>query len=176
MSSLYANSNQYSWIALSLATQGDASELIVSRKIKTLVLVNSILILESLSHNKRNQDSDTQFILVLITITVICWRTRKGQEFDLGVLYPPHCLIIIYSSFIPGQSLGQENPLEKETVTQLQDPCLENSMDRGARWATYSSWSHKELDVTEQLTHGDVDGRHHINKSIFETESILPTL
>ena len=27
--------------------------------------------------------------------------------------------------------------------------CLESPMDRGASWATYSPWSHEELDVTE---------------------------
>ena len=32
------------------------------------------------------------------------------------------------------QSLGQEDPLEKETATQYS--CLENPMDRGAWWAT----------------------------------------
>ena len=26
---------------------------------------------------------------------------------------------------------------------------LENPMDRGARWATYSPWGRKELDMTE---------------------------
>ena len=31
--------------------------------------------------------------------------------------------------------LGQEDPLKKEMATQLQNSCLENSMDRGARWA-----------------------------------------
>ena len=33
------------------------------------------------------------------------------------------------------QSLGQEDPLEKEMATH-QYSCLENSMDRGAWWAT----------------------------------------
>ena len=32
-----------------------------------------------------------------------------------------------------------------------QYPCLENSMDRRARWAN-SPWDHKELDMTEWLT------------------------
>ena len=32
-------------------------------------------------------------------------------------------------------SLGWEDPLEKE-MTILQYPCLEDSVDRGARWAT----------------------------------------
>ena len=31
----------------------------------------------------------------------------------------------------------------------LQYHCLENSMDRGARWAIYSLWGHKESDKTE---------------------------
>ena len=32
--------------------------------------------------------------------------------------------------------LGQEDPLEKETVTQFKYSCLENSMDRGTWQAT----------------------------------------
>ena len=31
--------------------------------------------------------------------------------------------------------MGQNDPLKKEMATQLQNSCLENSMDRGARWA-----------------------------------------
>ena len=34
------------------------------------------------------------------------------------------------------QSLGQEDPLEKGNGSPLQYPCLENSMDEGAWWAT----------------------------------------
>ena len=34
----------------------------------------------------------------------------------------------------------------------LQYSCLENSVDRGTWWATYSPWGRKELDMTEQLT------------------------
>ena len=33
----------------------------------------------------------------------------------------------------------------------LQNSCLENPMGRGAWWAT-NPWSHRELDMTEQLT------------------------
>ena len=33
-------------------------------------------------------------------------------------------------------SLGQEDPLEKEMATHSSYSCLENSMDRGAWWAT----------------------------------------
>ena len=31
----------------------------------------------------------------------------------------------------------------------IQCSCLEDSMDRGAWWATYSSWDHKESDRTK---------------------------
>ena len=34
------------------------------------------------------------------------------------------------------QSLGWEDPLEKEMANPLQYSCLENSLDRGAWWAT----------------------------------------
>jgi len=34
------------------------------------------------------------------------------------------------------QSLGQEDPLEKEMASLLQYSCLGNLMDRGAWWAT----------------------------------------
>ena len=34
------------------------------------------------------------------------------------------------------QSLGREDPLGKEWLPILQYSCLENSMDRGAWWAT----------------------------------------
>ena len=34
------------------------------------------------------------------------------------------------------QSLGQEDPLEKEMATHFQSSCLENSMDGGTWWAT----------------------------------------
>ena len=35
----------------------------------------------------------------------------------------------------------------------LQCPCLENSMGRGACLVGYNSWGHKELDMTDKLTH-----------------------
>ena len=45
------------------------------------------------------------------------------------------------------QSLGLEDPLEKEMAT-LQYSCLENAMDsRGAQWATAHEVA--ELDMTE---------------------------
>ena len=46
------------------------------------------------------------------------------------------------------QSLGWEDPLEKEMATQLQYSCLENPVDRGAWQATVSPQGHKESDTT----------------------------
>ena len=59
------------------------------------------------------------------------------------------------------QSLGQEDPLEKEMATHssilgegngnpLQYSCQENPMDRGDWEGGYSPWGHEELDMTEQ--------------------------
>ena len=42
-----------------------------------------------------------------------------------------------------GRSPGEGNGYS------LQYSCLEKPMDRGARRATYSSWSGRELDMTE---------------------------
>ena len=36
-------------------------------------------------------------------------------------------------------------------ANQLQYPCLENPMNGGTWWATYSPWGCEELDTTEQL-------------------------
>ena len=47
------------------------------------------------------------------------------------------------------QSLGQEDPLEKEMGNPLQYSCLRNSMDWGAWRATHSTWGSKELDASE---------------------------
>ena len=48
------------------------------------------------------------------------------------------------------QSLGWENPLEKEMATWLLHySCLENPMHRGTWWATVHRVA--ELDVTERL-------------------------
>ena len=38
-------------------------------------------------------------------------------------------------------------------VNPLQYSCLENPMDRGAWWATYSPWGGKESDMTEVTYH-----------------------
>ena len=49
--------------------------------------------------------------------------------------------------FIPGlgSSHGEGN------VDPVQYSCLENSMDRGVWWATYSPWGHRELGTTEVI-------------------------
>ena len=49
-------------------------------------------------------------------------------------------------------SLGGDDPLEKGNGSPLQNPRLENPMDRGAWWAIYSPWGLKEPDTTERLT------------------------
>ena len=46
------------------------------------------------------------------------------------------------------QSLGWEDPLEKEMATHSQYSSLENSMDREAL-SGYSPWGRKESDTTE---------------------------
>ena len=47
-------------------------------------------------------------------------------------------------------SLDQEDPLEKGMVAPLQYSCLENPMDRGAKWATIHRTA--ESDMAEWIT------------------------
>ena len=51
----------------------------------------------------------------------------------------------------PGSIPGSGRAPGERNGYPLQYSCLENSMDRGARWATYSPWGHKMWDMTEQL-------------------------
>ena len=46
--------------------------------------------------------------------------------------------------------LGWKDTLENGMATHSS---LENSMNRGAWWATYSPWDHEELYMTERLIH-----------------------
>ena len=48
------------------------------------------------------------------------------------------------------QSLGQEDPLEKEMATHSRILAWKNPMDRGGWQPTCTSRSRKELDVTQQ--------------------------
>ena len=65
-------------------------------------------------------------------------------------------------------SLGQEDSLDKGMATQVQYSWLENSMDRGAWWATWSPLSCRESDTTERpaLTLGNSQVRL-FNQHIF---------
>ena len=45
------------------------------------------------------------------------------------------------------QSLGQEDPLEKEMATHFQYSCLGKPMDRGAVLVGCSPWSNQESDT-----------------------------
>ena len=48
------------------------------------------------------------------------------------------------------RSLGQKRSPREGKGYPLQYSCLENSMDRGAWWATVH-WGYKESDMTEKL-------------------------
>ena len=52
---------------------------------------------------------------------------------------------------IPIQSLGQEDPLEKEMATHCNILAWETPWTRSL--AGYSPWGHKESDTTERLNH-----------------------
>ena len=63
------------------------------------------------------------------------------------------------------QSLGREEPLEKEMATHSSTLAWENPMDRGSL-ASYSPWGRRESDMTERLhfhlhhcLRGMLDGR-----------------
>ena len=81
-----------------------------------------------------------------VSLKTICALVLKNCKKSLnnmkrGYKWTKHHELSI--SKAPGE--GNGNP--------LQYSCLENSMDRGAQQATFSSWGHKELDMMEQLTH-----------------------
>ena len=51
-----------------------------------------------------------------------------------------------------GSTSGSERSPGGGNGDLLQYSCLENPMDRGAWWATYSPWGNKESDMTDQLS------------------------
>ena len=71
---------------------------------------------------------------------------RYASQVVLVVKNPPaNAADIRKEDSIPGlgRSPGEGNG------NPLQCSCLENPMDRGAWWATYSLWGHKQSDITE---------------------------
>ena len=50
------------------------------------------------------------------------------------------------------QSLGREDPLEKEMANPLQYSCLENPMDRGAWWATVHGVAKSQTQLSYSTT------------------------
>ena len=52
--------------------------------------------------------------------------------------------------------MGQEDSLEMATHSTLGYSCQENSMDRGAWWATYSPWDCKESNTNEHPQARDI--------------------
>ena len=78
-----------------------------------------------------------------IFVSLLCVNFAKASLVSQMVKNLPAMQSLVPGS---GRSPGRDhgNP--------LQNSCLENSMDRGARQAIYSSWGHKESDTAEQLT------------------------
>ena len=50
------------------------------------------------------------------------------------------------------QSLGWEDPMEDGMASHSSILAWSIPIDRGAWWATYSPWGHKESDMTERLS------------------------
>ena len=73
-----------------------------------------------------------RFIAALFTIAKISFFINR--QMNEVVVY-----VINMYIYIHGEGNGNT----------LQYSCLENSMDRGAWWATYSPRGHKESDTTE---------------------------
>ena len=65
-----------------------------------------------------------------------------GQGFGRGLSVSSHFLVAQKVKRLPAmwetwvQSLGREDPPEKEMATHSSNSCLENSMDEGTWWAT----------------------------------------
>ena len=82
----------------------------------------------------REGDSESLCKVFLITgLTLISWDYLNLQGASL-VAQRLKRLPAMRETWV--QSLGQEDPLEKEMANPLQYSCLENPMGRGAWWAT----------------------------------------
>ena len=77
----------------------------------------------------------------IATTSIYIWASQVAQ----GVKNPP-----ANAGDTRVRSLGQEDPLEWEMASLLQYSCLENSMERGAWWATVHGVSN-ESDMTEHI-------------------------
>ena len=62
------------------------------------------------------------------------------------------------------QSLGWEDPLEEGNGNPLQYSCLENSMDRGAWWATVHGVIKSRTRLTDSHTHTHTHMKHGGNR------------
>ena len=62
-------------------------------------------------------------------------KNRLGLDLKTS-LARAHGILMILTRDSQVRSLGGEDPLEKEMAAHSSDSCLENSMDRGAWWAT----------------------------------------
>ena len=73
------------------------------------------------------------------------WKEEMGEGFSGGSDGKNNTYNVGDLGSIPGsgRSPGEGNG------NALQYSCLENPMDGGAWWATYSPWGHKESDTTE---------------------------
>ena len=83
--------------------------------------------------NKRSHSQKTTYYMILFI-----WLPRwlSGKE---SIQLPMQEMQV--------WSLGQEDPLEEEMTTHLQNSCLEYSIDKGAWWAAVHGVA-KELDMT----------------------------
>ena len=63
----------------------------------------------------------------------------------------------------PGLIRGSGRSPGKGNGNLLQYFCLENPMDRGAWWVTYSTWSLKDLDTTEWLSTYNINISIHLD-------------
>ena len=86
------------------------------------------------------------------------------------------CLAAMRETWI--QSLGWEGPLEKEMATHSSTPCLENSMDGGACWATAHGVAKSRTRLSDFIHSwvGTAQNRHHVSFSLLVTQKLNVSL